>query len=242
MLHGSAWAAPLIAVIALGHPTTAWAQQQALVAVAEDESDVAGRLYVMEQRDGVWSRRGETVPVVFGRSGVGPKVEGDGRSPEGLFPLGIAFGYAAESPSGLRLRYRSLGPATVCVDDPESTAYNQLIDAPAGEGRDFESAEPMRRDLAFGDGLYEYGVVVRYNPHGERDASTGAGRGSCIFLHVWRGPASPTAGCTAMPRDALLEILAWLDPDETPFLAQGSREYLEDLSARGVLPFPVPEP
>jgi hypothetical protein len=43
-----------------------------------------------------------------------------------------------------------------------------------------------------------------------------------------------------MPREALLELLGWLDPDRSPFLAQGGRAYLEDLSARGLLPFPVP--
>jgi L,D-peptidoglycan transpeptidase YkuD (ErfK/YbiS/YcfS/YnhG family) len=34
------------------------------------------------------------------------------------------------------------------------------------------------------------------------------GRGSAIFLHVWRKPRHPTAGCIAFARDDLAWILA----------------------------------
>src|SRR3712207_8482067 len=47
-----------------------------------------------------------------------------------------------------------------------------------------------------------------------------SGRGSCIFLHVWRGPRSSTAGCTAMAEPALAELLRWLDPARRPALVQ----------------------
>jgi D-alanyl-D-alanine dipeptidase len=63
--------------------------------------------------------------------------------------------------------------------------------------------------------LYRLGVVVDYNV---RPAA--AGRGSCVFLHVWRGPGSSTAGCTAMPEPALAELVRWLDPARHPALVQ----------------------
>lgn len=63
--------------------------------------------------------------------------------------------------------------------------------------------------------LYRLGVVVDYNAR--RPA---AGRGSCIFLHVWNGPRSFTAGCTAMAEPALAEIVRWLDPRRSPALVQ----------------------
>jgi L,D-peptidoglycan transpeptidase YkuD (ErfK/YbiS/YcfS/YnhG family) len=37
------------------------------------------------------------------------------------------------------------------------------------------------------------------------------GNGSCIFLHIWRGPGQGTAGCTAMPEQNLKEIIHWLN-------------------------------
>jgi L,D-peptidoglycan transpeptidase YkuD (ErfK/YbiS/YcfS/YnhG family) len=69
--------------------------------------------------------------------------------------------------------------------------------------------------MARADGLFDWGVVVQQNaPEAQK------GSGSCVFLHVWRGPKRPTAGCTAMPRDDIQETLRWLDPDLDPTLVQ----------------------
>jgi L,D-peptidoglycan transpeptidase YkuD (ErfK/YbiS/YcfS/YnhG family) len=200
---------------------------------------------------------GTPIPVVVGWGGVGPKQEGDGRSPQGVFELGQVFGYTQEPPtgaffsSGSGLPYEPMAPGSICVDDPGSAYYGQIFDPdtlpePARGARDWKSAEAMRRDLAHGDGLYRWGVVVRYNDEGV------PGAGSCIFLHVWRGPQYPTAGCTAMAEEDLLSVLGWLrigseggseaDPESVrgPVLIQGTRAYLESLGREGVLPYPVP--
>lgn len=185
--------------------------------------------------EGSWRQVGPPVPVVVGRNGVGPKREGDGRSPQGMFSLGPAFGYAPQPPAGVRIPYRAMAPASVCVDDTGSAFYNLVFDADTLSGaKDWASAETMRRDLAPGDQLYELGVMVRYNP------SRVPGAGSCIFLHLWRGPESPTAGCTAMAKEDFLEILRWLDPGADPLLVQGHRGFLEGLRADENLPYPVP--
>ena len=57
------------------------------------------------------------------------------------------------------------------------------------------------------DGQYDWVVVVDHNE------SRAPGAGSCIFLHVWRGPRSPTAGCTAMPKQTLAALMRWIDPE-----------------------------
>ena len=49
-------------------------------------------------------------------------------------------------------------------------------------------------------------IDIAHNP-----AAT-PGAGSCIFFHVWRGPAAGTVGCTAMPEPALAQLIAGLDP------------------------------
>lgn len=207
---------------------------QHLVAVVETAERTRGRLFRFQRAGEEWESVGAGIPMVVGRSGVGPKREGDGRSPRGVFPLGFAFGYRERPPVSTGLTYRHLPPESVCVDDPGSSRYNRIVFQP-GPSRDWESAEAMRRDLAYGDDLYALGVTVEYNP----DATPGAG--SCIFLHVWRGPESPTAGCTAMAESDLGTVLGWLQPRHEPILVQGSRAYLEELHAEGLLPYEVPD-
>lgn len=228
-----------------GFQSLATGAHQHLVVVTEGPGEIQGLLFRMERGQeagsaGVedrWRQAGDPVPVVVGRSGVGPKSEGDGRSPQGVFPLGPAFGYAPQAPPGVHFPYEPMAPGAVCVDDPGSPFYNQVFDPeklPEGAVHDWTSAEAMRRDLAHEDGLYRWGVMVRYNE------PPAAGRGSCIFLHVWRGPDSPTAGCTAMEGGELLSVLRWLDPAANPILIQGDPAYLEELAQEGILPYAVP--
>jgi L,D-peptidoglycan transpeptidase YkuD (ErfK/YbiS/YcfS/YnhG family) len=66
------------------------------------------------------------------------------------------------------------------------------------------------------DGLYQLGIVVGYNTE-----PVLAGRGSAIFLHVWRGPGQATAGCIAMNLADLERIVAWLDPVKNPRIILG---------------------
>lgn len=210
---------------------------QHVVVVAAVPGASRSVVVAMERTPEGWRRAAPPKPAVVGRAGVGPKREGDGRSPRGVFPLGEAFGYAHRPPAGLRLPYRAMAPGAVCVDDPGSTHYARIVDPDTLPGEpDWSSAEPMRRDLARRDGLYRLGVRVRYNPEGE------PGAGSCIFLHVWRGPGSPTVGCTALEGDDLLALMRWLDPARDPVLVQGTPADLEALRARGALPYPPPKP
>jgi len=162
----------------------------------------------------------DPVPVVVGKSGLawgsgllprprgagfdGPeKREGDGRAPAGMFALGDVTGYDAAPPGELKLRYRAATPALRCVDDGNAADYyNQLVDAPEGGAAPWTSAEVMRR----ADELYRLTIFVRHN------AARTPGRGSCIFLHVWRSPRSPTVGCTAMALPVLRHLVEWADP------------------------------
>lgn len=219
------------------------ARQHVLV-VMESMTDTWGSLHRMERRPGVrggedtWQRIGRPLDVVVGLSGVGPKREGDNRSPQGVFEFGSAFGYTPEPPWAVLIPYEAMPPGAVCVDDTLSAFYNQIVDPtdlPEGERQDWATAEEMRRDLAFRDELYRWGVVVRYN-----DLPATPGGGSCIFLHIWRDPESPTEGCTAMSPGDLLAVMRWLDPAAEPVLVQGDRYYLEYLAEEGVLPYPLP--
>lgn len=74
----------------------------------------------------------------------------------------------------------------------------------------------MRRD----DDLYVLALVVEHNTKTTRRAA-----GSCVVLHVWEGPDEGMSGCTAMSRDALEELAAWLDRDAAVLVALPRGEY-----------------
>jgi D-alanyl-D-alanine dipeptidase len=171
-----------------------------------------------------WRAEGGEVPIVVGRTGLawdarvaggptsGPrKREGDGRAPAGIFPLERAFGFAPASEVGwINMPYRPLTAGTECVDDTSSAYYNQVVERGAVRRVDWSSSERMRQV-----GQYRLGVIVGYNARPVR-----RGAGSCIFLHIWGGPRSPTVGCTAFAPQELETLLRWLDSRRRPTLVQ----------------------
>jgi L,D-peptidoglycan transpeptidase YkuD (ErfK/YbiS/YcfS/YnhG family) len=180
------------------------------VVVDRDEttpSGVALRLY--ERGAGGWQPLGAAIPAVVGREGlapVGEKREGDGRTPSGVFPLERGFGY---EPLATRLPYIVLTPEMIWIDDPRSDRYNTLAERREGEELSYEI---MRR----ADDLYRYGIVVEYNTR-----ATVPGAGSAIFFHIWRSPATPTAGCIATAEPEMVRLLLWLDPARQPLAVIG---------------------
>ncbi|HEV2146404.1 MAG TPA: L,D-transpeptidase family protein [Longimicrobiaceae bacterium] len=191
-----------------------------------------------------WRLVGEPVPVVVGRSGTawgtglheaqppasGPtKREGDGRAPAGAFRIGSAFGYpSASQVPWIRLPYIHSTESHRCVDDVESAYYNRVVDSAAVRKDWTGTVERMR----LSDDQYSLGAIVEHN-WGEQ---TRPGAGSCIFLHVWKGPGHPTAGCTAMAAPHMREVLRWLAPDGEPVLVQLPRAEYERLRERWALP------
>jgi L,D-peptidoglycan transpeptidase YkuD (ErfK/YbiS/YcfS/YnhG family) len=214
-------------------PQLAWADARQVVLVTIPGWDSQqGSLRTFQRTAGGWESKSTAVPVVIGRAGAawgvglhplqpGPvKKEGDGRSPAGVFSLGVAFGYAESADTNLP--YIPLGMHDWCIDVPDSPLYNQLVDVrDVGAGAIEGSTEPMRRDLHVdGDQRYKLGFVIEHNPRNDQ------GAGSCIFAHLWQDPDAPTAGCTAMSEPHMQEILAWLQFDAKPvFVLLPQQEY-----------------
>ena len=73
------------------------------------------------------------------------------------------------------------------------------------------------------DNLYKIGFVIEYNTE-----SRVSGKGSAIFVHIWRSYNSPTLGCVAMSEKDLAELLEWLDPLKNPVIII-SQEKMESL-------------
>ncbi|GAC1409900.1 MAG: L,D-transpeptidase family protein [Gemmatimonadaceae bacterium] len=202
------------------------AAQQLLVVITPSWASTVGTMTRFERATPTtaWSRTESPIPVVVGRTGVawgvgfddvstdGPhKHEGDGKAPAGIFPLDTTFGFAPrDSVPEVLLPYAQLLPTTECVDDTGSAHYNTVVDRTSAPQVDWKSAERMREVPQ-----YKIGVIVGYNA-----SPPIKGRGSCIFLHIWAGPDSHTAGCTAFDEGKLRAIMLWLDPKKRPLLVQ----------------------
>ena len=197
---------------------------QAIAVTTPDQTSITGTAQLFERKaaNAKWKAVDKPFPVVVGRSGVAwardsaPesaaqfKAEGDGKSPAGMFPLTFAFGTSMK-PEHVTVPYTRLEQYTECVDDVKSNHYNTVVDRMKVGNFDWKSSEKM---LAVG-AQYDIGVFVGYNSY-----PVNRGAGSCIFLHVWNGPSSPTSGCTAMDRLKLERILTWLEPKSNPYLVQ----------------------
>lgn len=213
---------------------------QAVVVTTKDWNATTGRarLYERKAATSKWKAVGAEFPVVVGRTGLawgqdsaperatGFKKEGDGKSPAGMFPLTRVFGTAVK-PEQLTFPYVRLESQTECVDDVNSTHYNKIVGRSQVGNFDWKSSEKM---LAIGP-PYELGVFVAYNSY-----PVVRGNGSCIFLHIWKDAATPTAGCTAMERADLERIVSWIDVAKNPYLVQLTDAEYKNYQRRWNLP------
>ena len=168
------------------------------------------KLYAMEKLGDKWQMAFEPFNAVIGRNGfaaAGEKREGDGKTPSGIYPLKMTFGYNESIKT--KMPYRQALDDDLWVDDPHADDYNRWVKKTETRAASFER---MRRD----DNLYKYGIVIEYNT-----SPVIKGNGSAIFLHIWKGESVPTAGCVAVSEENILKILQWLDPAASPLIIMG---------------------
>jgi L,D-peptidoglycan transpeptidase YkuD (ErfK/YbiS/YcfS/YnhG family) len=202
--------------------------RQALLVITTNWNSVPGRLWRLERSSETngWRQVGESIPIVVGRKGLAwgsglhstnvvrepVKMEGDGRSPAGVFHLSSAFGSSDAAKAGwIRLNYVQLRTPIECVDDVNSRFYNSIVDGEKVPAHDWNSSEKM---LAVGE-QYRLGIFVDHNVNPAKP-----GGGSCIFLHIWQNAATGTSGCTAMTAADIESLLKWLDAAHHPILVQ----------------------
>ncbi len=142
------------------------------------------------------------------------KYEGDKKAPIGIFALESIFGYEKDLKTKMPYLYATKN--LICVDDPDSKFYNQIITITKERPKSFEY---MKRD----DGQYELGIVVGYNKKQIKQ------RGSCIFLHVEKSKGASTAGCTSMSLENIRKIVSWLDKSKNPILIQITHSQLDQI-------------
>jgi L,D-peptidoglycan transpeptidase YkuD (ErfK/YbiS/YcfS/YnhG family) len=201
------------------HTAQIGGSEQLIFATNRDFTSSVVTIHAVEKDNSEWRLVFPAFTGSVGEKGfaaIGDKREGDAKSPSGVFPLGIAFGY---NPSVVtKMPYRQATEEDFWVDDVNSEDYNKWVKGKPNAA----SWEKMKRD----DDQYKYGVVIEYNTN-----PIVKGKGSAIFLHVWRD-GGPTLGCVSMPEEMVLKILGWLDPAKKPLIIMGAKSELRAMKSR----------
>jgi L,D-peptidoglycan transpeptidase YkuD (ErfK/YbiS/YcfS/YnhG family) len=144
---------------------------------------------------------GQTIKVAIGRGGIrANKREGDGATPKGTFrPLRLWWRADRHPRPATFLPVRAIAPEDAWCEDPSDRRYNRPTRLSSKQGGD-----RLWRD----DHLYDFIIEIDHNTRPRI-----AGRGSAVFLHIARNDFSPTAGCVAMTKGAMLRLVKRLGPE-----------------------------
>ena len=144
--------------------------------------------------------QGRRFACTIGRGGVVAaerKREGDGGTPAGIHRI-VGMLYRPDRMARPTDWALPIGPMDLWSDDVRDPDYNLMVRAPHGF-----SHEHLRR----ADPQYDLVLITDWNwPYSV------PGRGSAIFIHRWRRPCAPTAGCVALAPQDLLWIAQRLRP------------------------------
>ncbi|WP_411346176.1 L,D-transpeptidase family protein [Paenibacillus sp. WLX1005] len=184
--------------------------EQVIIVTADTQRSITGKLYVYEKQESGWKSQIGPIPVVLGNKGLGKTKEGDGKTPLGTYTLGTAFGSSNQAPTGLKTDYRTAGEDDYWIDTPGSPDYNSWVSYEGNPKERWSSFERLNNPL------YQYAMVINYNMN-----PVVSGKGSAIFMHIWRASNKPTEGCIAMSQDNLLRVMKMIDPDSNPKIRIG---------------------
>jgi L,D-peptidoglycan transpeptidase YkuD (ErfK/YbiS/YcfS/YnhG family) len=143
------------------------------------------------------------------------KIEGDFKTPHGVYYLGAAFGYEKNVDS--KMDFIILEPNTYWITDSKSKLYNSIVNFIPPDAKKYEK---MRRL----DHLHKYGLIIKYNMDPPIPK-----KGSAITIHVERYKGFSTAGCIAVNEDRLKDMIVWLDPKKEPQIIMGDYDWLLSL-------------
>lgn len=232
---------------------------QMLLVITDQWQAVPARMYRFEREDatGSWHAVGTAIPAVVGSKGLGwgrglhkdadtnhdYRVEFDKRGPAGIFDLGPVFGLARPDQAhkwlgSLNMPYIELKPGMFCVGDHASTHYNEIVDV-SKTPKDWEDRhnEDMHQIAIADEKAYLWGVFIQHNiTNPQSGQKRDQVSGSCIFLHIWKGPDEGTAGCTAMSKENMVTVIKWLDQARRPVLVQLPQAEYQRLKAAWSLP------
>jgi L,D-peptidoglycan transpeptidase YkuD (ErfK/YbiS/YcfS/YnhG family) len=169
----------------------------------------------LEKKENHWIVKQQPIEAGIGKKGFAlplKKLEGDGKSPTGIFKLGKLFSY--EKQTKTRLENQQTTKDDKWIDDSNSAHYNKFI-------RGFTTAKSFENLLLKND-AYKYCVVIEYNTN-----PIIKGKGSAIFFHLAIKAPYFTAGCVAIKEEYMKLMVNWLDPKQNPTIIMGNLDVLK---------------
>ena len=124
----------------------------------------------------------------IGKNGLSKnKVEGDKKTPKGLFKLGRLY-YRSDKLKIIKtkLEKKVISPSMGWCDDPKNKHYNKLINR-----KKYNKSEKLFRH----DYKYDLLIEIMYNKNPIKK-----NKGSAIFLHLTKN-YQPTSGCIAIRKN-----------------------------------------
>ena len=131
----------------------------------------------------------------LGKAGIKKKKkEGDNITPEGTFKI-IKVYYRPDKIKNFvtSIKKKKIKKNIGWCDDPVSNSYNKEIKLPSR----FSHEKLYRKD-----NIYDLILVLNYNTN-----PIIKNKGSAIFIHIAKKNYEPTAGCVALKKKDLVEIL-----------------------------------
>jgi len=127
---------------------------------------------------------GRRFPCTIGRGGItDTKREGDGATPRGIHGI-VGMLYRPDRIARPADWAVKIGANDLWCDDPRHEDYNLMVTRPFDA-----SHEVLRR----ADPMYDLILLTNWNwPFAQKN------KGSAIFIHQWRRPLAPTAGCIGL--------------------------------------------
>lgn len=177
------------------------AEADKLIVAVGNPADPAGGMLSYYEKDAA----GILQPVfqteaVSGMNGISAdKVEGDKKTPQGVYSFTMAFGLK-DNPGSI-LPYHKIVKGDHYVDDSTSRYYNRLVNE-FKVTKDWSSSEDLMRQAP----QYDYGLVLNYNmdyvPY----------KGSAIFLHCPKASNNTgTSGCISIPEELMRLVVTKAD-------------------------------
>lgn len=167
-------------------------------------------LYTFEKNANKWHEVFPVFTVNLGMNGIAlanEKIEGDLKTPSGLFSIPFVFGYKKDIET--KMEFIEVGKNHVWVCDTSSYNYNKLVVDEDGTYKSNSKNEKLHRP----DPLNKYAIVIGYNMF-----PIEKGKGSAIFMHVERFTYHRTAGCISMPEKKIKDLIKWMNPEKNPYI------------------------
>jgi len=172
-----------------------------LVFTYQKDNDTLHLVTGLEKKEGRWEMVIPPVRASIGRNGFAQeneKIEGDGKTPNGLYALGQLYSYEANVDT--KIPFQQVDSLDKWIDDSSSIDYNKYVRGETN-AKSFEHLKLKSID-------YKYCMVIEYNTN-----PVVKGKGSAIFFHVADENYTPTSGCVAIAEKDMLQFLKWFKPN-----------------------------